>query len=116
MGPDHEIDTGQRRVRGPQRGAGIGLGTGLGHDQGQGGGDRAGGDEDPAGRAGHGGCAEAPVAGYREGGSGFNFVPDYRVFLSPDSLSIDDWELKLRSARSIYAPAYARHFRSLARR
>jgi hypothetical protein len=63
-----------------------------------------------------GSMAEAPVAGYREGGSGFNFVPDYRVFLSPDSLSIDDWELKLHSARSIYAPAYARHFQSLARR
>jgi|tagenome__1003787_1003787.scaffolds.fasta_scaffold20989455_3 hypothetical protein len=63
-----------------------------------------------------GSMSEAPVAGYREGGSGFNFVPDYRVFLSPDSLSIDDWELKLHSARTIYAPAYARHFQSLPRR
>lgn len=68
-------------------------------------------DDPPAGS-----MAEAPIAGYREGGSGFNFVPDYRVFLSPSSLAIDDWELKLRSARTIYAPAYARRFRSLARR
>lgn len=63
-----------------------------------------------------GSMAEAPIAGYREGGSGFNFVPDYRVFVSPTSLASDDWELKLRSARTIYAPAYARRFRSLARR
>ena len=63
-----------------------------------------------------GSMAEAPVAGYREGGSGFNFVPDYRALLSPSSLATDDWDLKLRSARTIYAPSYARHFRSLARR
>ena len=63
VGPDHEIDTGQCRVRGPQRRAGIGLCPGLGHDQGQGGGHRAGGDEDPAGRAGHGGRAQAPGGG-----------------------------------------------------
>lgn len=68
-------------------------------------------DDPPAGS-----MAEAPIAGYREGGSGFNFVPDYRVFLSPSSLTTDDWDLKLRSARTIYAPAYARYFRSLARR
>ena len=63
-----------------------------------------------------GSMAEAPIAGYREGGSGFNFVPDYRVFLSPSSLTTDDWDLTLRSARTIYAPGYARRFRSLARR
>ena len=63
-----------------------------------------------------GSMAEAPIAGYREGGSGFNFVPDYRVFLAPASLASDDWELRLPSARTIYAPAYARRFRSLARR
>ena len=68
-------------------------------------------DDPPAGS-----MAEAPIAGYREGGSGFNFVPDYRVFLSPASLTTDDWDLKLRSARTIYAPAYARRFRALARR
>lgn len=68
-------------------------------------------DDPPAGS-----MAEPAVAGYREGGSGFNFVPDYRVFLSPSSLSTDDWDLKLRSARTIYAPAYARRFRALARR
>ena len=68
-------------------------------------------DDPPAGS-----MAEAPIAGYREGGSGFNFVPDYRVFLSPSSLTTDDWDLTLRSARTIYAPAYARRFRSLARR
>ena len=68
-------------------------------------------DDPPAGS-----MAEAPIAGYREGGSGFNFVPDYRVLLSPSSLATDDWNLKLRSARAIYAPAYARRFRSLARR
>lgn len=68
-------------------------------------------DDPPAGS-----MAEAPIAGYREGGSGFNFVPDYRVFLSPASLTTDDWDLKLRSARTIYAPAYGRRFRSLTRR
>lgn len=68
-------------------------------------------DDPPAGS-----MAEAPIAGYREGGSGFNFVPDYRAFLSPSSLTIDDWDLKLRSARTIYAPAYARRFRPLTRR
>ena len=68
-------------------------------------------DDPPAGS-----MAEPAVAGYREGGSGFNFVPDYRVFLSPSSLDTDDWQLKLRSARTIYAPAYARHFRALTRR
>ena len=68
-------------------------------------------DDPPAGS-----MAEAPIAGYREGGSGFNFVPDYAVFMSPSTLATDDWELKLRAARTIYAPAYARHFRSLARR
>jgi hypothetical protein len=63
-----------------------------------------------------GSMAEAPIAGYREGGSGFNFVPDYRVFLSPSTLTTDDWDLKLRSARTIYAPEYARRFRALSRR
>ena len=59
---------------------------------------------------------EAPVAGYREGGSGFNFVPSYDVFASPATLSAEDWDLQLHSARTIYAPAYARRFRSLERR
>ena len=68
-------------------------------------------DDPPAGS-----MAEPAVAGYREGGSGFNFVPDYRVVLSPSTLGIDDWDLKLRSARTIYAPAYARRFRAIARR
>jgi hypothetical protein len=63
-----------------------------------------------------GSVAEAPIAGYREGGSGFNFVPDYPVFLTPSSLAGDDWQLKLRSARTIYAPPYARRFRTLERR
>ena len=68
-------------------------------------------DDPPAGS-----MAEAPIAGYREGGSGFNFVPDYAVFMSPSTLATDDWDLKLRAARTIYAPVYARHFRSLVRR
>ena len=63
-----------------------------------------------------GSMAEAPIAGYREGGSGFNFVPDPRVFVAPSSLASDDWQLKLRSARTIYAPSYARRFRTLERR
>ena len=67
-------------------------------------------DDPPAGS-----LAEAPIAGYREGGSGFNFVPDYRVFLSPSSLTTNDWDFRLRSARTIYAPQYARHFRTLTR-
>ena len=67
-------------------------------------------DDPPAGS-----MAEAPIAGYREGGSGFNFVPDYAVFMSPSTLAADDWELKLRSARTIYAPSYARRFLTLTR-
>jgi hypothetical protein len=68
-------------------------------------------DDPPAGS-----MAEPAVAGYREGGSGFNFVPDYHVFLSPATLASDSWDLKLRAARTIYAPAYSRRFRALARR
>lgn len=58
---------------------------------------------------------EPSIAGYREGGPGFNFVPSYAVFDSLVELRPSDWDLKLRSARSNYAPAYARHFRSLDR-
>jgi hypothetical protein len=60
-----------------------------------------------------GSMGEAPVAGYREGGPGFNFVPSYDVFPSPAALTPDDWDLSLRSARTIYAPPYARRFRPL---
>src|SRR5205823_9207425 len=67
-------------------------------------------DEPPAGS-----MSEAAVAGYREGGAGFNFVPASSVFASPIDLHADDWDLKLRSARTNYAPAYARRFRSLDR-
>jgi hypothetical protein len=63
-----------------------------------------------------GSMAEAPIAGYREGGPGFNFVPDGHVFAAPSSLAADDWDLTLRSARTIYAPDYARRFRALTRR
>jgi hypothetical protein len=59
-----------------------------------------------------GSMAEIPVAGYREGGSGFNFVPDWAVFRSPGDLRADDWDLKARAARTLYGPAYARHFES----
>jgi hypothetical protein len=55
---------------------------------------------------------EIPVAGYREGGSGFNFVPDWSVFRSPANLRSSDWDLKARTARTLYGPAYARHFTS----
>jgi hypothetical protein len=67
-------------------------------------------DDPPAGS-----MQEPAIAGYRGGGSGFNFVPDAAVFASPESLRVDDWALRLRSARTNYAPAYARHFRSLDR-
>jgi hypothetical protein len=59
-----------------------------------------------------GSMAEIPVAGYREGGSGFNFVPDWAVFRSPADLRADDWDLKAPAARTLYGPAYARHFES----
>ena len=62
-----------------------------------------------------GSMSEPPIAGYREGGPGFNFVPSSSAFESPADLRPSDWDLKLRSARAIYAPAYARHFRSLDR-
>ena len=57
-----------------------------------------------------GSMAEPSVAGYREGGAGYNFVPSYDVFSSPAALTSDDWDLSLHSARTIYAPAYARRF------
>ena len=62
-----------------------------------------------------GSMSEPAIAGYREGGPGFNFVPSSSAFESPADLRPSDWDLKLRSARAIYAPAYARHFRSLDR-
>lgn len=62
-----------------------------------------------------GSMQEAAIAGYREGGAGYNFVPDPAVFDSPANLRSDDWDLKLPSARTNYAPAYARHFRWLER-
>lgn len=60
-----------------------------------------------------GSMAEAAVAGYREGGSGYNFVPAYEVFASPVDLRADDWDLKQRTARTLYGPSYARHFTSI---
>lgn len=65
-------------------------------------------DDPPAGS-----MAEAPVAGYREGGSGYNFVPAYEVFASPVDLREDDWDLKQRTARTLYGPSYARRFTSI---
>ena len=59
-----------------------------------------------------GSMGETPVAGYREGGSGYNFVPDWSVFRSPADLRADDWDLKARTARTLYGPAYARHIES----
>ena len=67
-------------------------------------------DDPPAGS-----MSEPAVGGYREGGSGFNFVPDTRVFQSLADLSDDDWDFKLRTARTLYGPAYARRFEVLAR-
>ncbi|HKW49770.1 MAG TPA: hypothetical protein VJN70_20095 [Gemmatimonadaceae bacterium] len=60
-----------------------------------------------------GSMGETPIAGYREGGSGFNFVPDWSVFRSPANLRANDWDLKERTARTLYGPAYARHFASV---
>ena len=63
-----------------------------------------------------GSMQDAAIAGYRAGGAGYNFVPDPAVFNAPANLRQDDWDLKLRSARTNYAPAYARHFRALHRK
>jgi hypothetical protein len=57
---------------------------------------------------------EAAIAGYREGGSGFNFLPSSEAFNSPADLRTRDWDFKLKTARTMYGPSYARHFRSLA--
>ena len=65
-------------------------------------------DDPPAGS-----MAEAPIAGYREGGSGYNFVPAWAVFTSPVDLHPEDWNFKERTARTLYGPAYARHFVSM---
>ena len=67
-------------------------------------------DDPPAGSMG-----DIPVAGYREGGSGFNFVPATDVFASPAALRLDDWDLRQRTARTLYAPAYAHRFKTLSR-
>jgi hypothetical protein len=63
-----------------------------------------------------GSMQDAAIAGYRGSGSGYNFVPDFAVFDAPATLSTDGWDLKLRSARTNYAPAYAKHFRTLGQR
>jgi hypothetical protein len=65
--------------------------------------------DDPA----PGSMQEPAIAGYREGGSGLNFVPAYDVFASPLDLRASDWDFKMRTARSLYGPRYARHFESL---
>jgi hypothetical protein len=59
---------------------------------------------------------DAAIGGYRSGGAGYNFIPDPAVFKSPADLRQDDWDLKLASARTNYAPPYARHFRALDRK
>lgn len=63
-----------------------------------------------------GAMSDAAIGGYRAGGTGYNFVPDASVFASPASLRVGDWDLRLRSAQTNYAPRYARHFRTLERR
>jgi hypothetical protein len=63
-----------------------------------------------------GSMADAAIGGYRAGGTGYNFVPNPSVFESPAGLRIGDWDLKLRSAQTNYAPRYARHFRTLDRK
>lgn len=60
-----------------------------------------------------GSMEEASIAGYRTGGSGYNFVPDASVFAAPANLREGDWDLTLRSAQTNYAPPYARRFRAL---
>jgi hypothetical protein len=65
--------------------------------------------DDPAA----GTMGEVAVAGYREGGSGFNFVPDGEAFASPADLQMGDWDFGLRTARTLYGPSYARHFKLL---
>lgn len=62
-----------------------------------------------------GSMGDAAIGGYRSGGTGYNFVPDPSVFASPASLRMDHWDLTMRSARTNYAPRYARHFRPLQR-
>jgi hypothetical protein len=62
-----------------------------------------------------GSMADPTIAGYREGGSGFNFLPTYDIIAAPLTLGPDDWDLKLRSARMIYAPSYAHRFHTLTR-
>jgi len=62
-----------------------------------------------------GGMGEAPIAGYRAGGSGYNFVPASDAFSSLATLRQSDWDLKLRTARTLYGPSYAHHFEPLTR-
>ena len=60
-----------------------------------------------------GSLREPTIAGYRAQGPGYNFVPAPRAFAAPADLRADDWALRLRTARAMYAPTYARHFRAL---
>ena len=62
-----------------------------------------------------GSMRESTIAGYRAQGAGYNFVPAPRAFASPADLRTEDWALKLRTARAMYAPTYVRHFRTLDR-
>ena len=63
-----------------------------------------------------GSMSQSTVAGYRSQGPGYNFTPGARVFAFPESLSVEDWDLKLRSAQAMYAPTYLRHLLPLPRR
>ena len=59
-----------------------------------------------------GSMQEPSVAGYREGGSGYNFVPSFDVFAAPSDLRASDWDFKQRTARTLYGPQYAHRFES----
>ena len=63
-----------------------------------------------------GSMREPTIAGYRSQGSGYNFIPAQRVFASPAELRLDDWDVKLRTAQTMYAPAYLRQLRQVERR
>ena len=61
-----------------------------------------------------GSMQEASVAS-RSHGTGYNFAPSSRAFDSPADLRTEDWQLRLQTARAMYGPSYARHFKALER-
>lgn len=61
-----------------------------------------------------GSMREPGIVSHGAKGLDFNFMPAAHALVAPATLTPDDWELRLRTSRTRYAPAYARHLAPLA--